>query len=59
MLICEFWRLVADGLAWVTPFFSLFFGGGEGGGVFVGSMIRGRHGWWSLAWKGLLASLLV
>ena len=24
----------------------------------VGSMIRGRHGWWSLAWEALLASLL-
>ena len=50
MLICGFWRLVADGLAWVTFFFSPFF---------MGSMIRGGRGWWSSAWKGPLASLLV
>ena len=55
MLICEFRRLVDDGLAWVTPFFLFFLGGG---GV-VGSVIRGKHGWWSPAWKGPLASLLV
>ena len=36
MLICEFRRLVDDGLAWVTPFFSLFFGGGRGGGCVCG-----------------------
>ena len=43
------------GLRGSPLFFSFFFGGG---GV-VGSVIRGKHGWWSSAWKGPLASLLV
>ena len=34
-----------------SPFFFFFFG-------FVGSMIRGEHGWWSSTWEASLASLL-
>ena len=41
-------------------FFFFFFLGGGGWGAFmgVGSVIRGRHGWWSPAWEASLASLL-
>ena len=42
------WVDVAAGSRWV---FFFFFG-------FVGSVIRGGHGWRSLAWVALLASLL-
>ena len=36
-----------------SPLFFFF-----GGLWVVGSVIRGRHGWWSLAWEASLASLL-
>ena len=45
------WVDVADGSRWV--FFFFFFGF-----VGVGSVIRGGHGWQSLAWVASLASLL-
>ena len=45
------WVDVADGSRWV--FFFFFFGI-----VGVGSVIRGGHGWRSLAWVASLASLL-
>ena len=48
---------VADGSRHWSLFFSFFFF------LFwwlwiVGSVIRGRHRWWSPAWEALLASLL-
>ena len=46
------WVVVADGSRWVSFFFFFF------GFVGVGSVIRGGHGWRSLAWVALLASLL-
>ena len=45
------WVDVADGSRWVSLFF--FFGF-----VGAGSVIRGGHGWRSLAWVASLASLL-
>ena len=45
------WVDVADGSRWL--FFFFFFGF-----VGVGSVIRGGHGWQSLAWVASLASLL-
>ena len=61
-LSVDLWVSAAGGLAWVTfPSFLFFF-------IFiifffcglwvVGSVIRGGHGRWSLAWEVLLASLL-
>ena len=38
-------------------FFFFFFWGGVAF-MGVGSVIRGRHGWWSPAWEASLASLL-
>ena len=65
MLICGFQRLVGQSQRWwvevvdgsrrgsLLLFFSFFFWF-----VGVGSVIRGGHGWQSLAWVALLASLL-
>ena len=50
------WVDVADGSRWVSFFFFSFFF--FFGFVGVGSVIRGGHGWQSLAWVALLASLL-
>ena len=47
------WVDVADGSRWVSLFFFFFFGF-----VGAGSVIRGGHGWRSLAWVASLASLL-
>ena len=49
------WVDVADGSRWVSLFFLFFFFFGFVG---AGSVIRGGHGWRSLAWVASLASLL-
>ena len=73
VLVCGFRRLVSQSrpggsisvvvgrrCRWVSiwVFFFFFFFFFFFGFVGVGSVIRGRHGWWSLAWVASLASLL-
>ena len=57
VLVCGFRRLVGRHCRWVSLgffFFFFFFFGFVG----AGSVIRGGHGWRSLAWVASLASLL-